>query len=167
MEELEKVPGADLVPYEPGLPLETTIRASLVRFRPGSVISLAAVFAFLGMVPGPGEWLEAMAMFGAGVGALTGGFAVGLEALRRWLYPDAKVCGRRSFVAGLMAPAAFFAAGVFVGPFTSGLGLLGLMFLVALSTAVLMFFAWLTPTPEEMRDSEYQSDGELLDVLGS
>ena len=62
MEELEKVPGADLVPYEPGLPLETTIRASLVRFLPGSVISLAAVFAFLGMVPGPGEWLEAMAI---------------------------------------------------------------------------------------------------------
>ena len=83
--------------------------------------------------------------------------------IRRWLYPDAQIDGRRSFIAGIMSPAAVFIVGVFAGPLFSGLQLLAMLFSVALVSAVLMFFAWLSPTPDDMRSPEYERDAELLE----
>ena len=161
MEGLQGTTGKELVPYKQGVSLGTVIRASLGRFLPGSILGLGSVFALLGL--GPGEWLGAAAIFGAGVGALTLGFGLGLEALRRWLYPDAKVEGRRSFVAGLMAPVAAFVTAALAGSGGGYVAFAGLLFMVALITAVLMFFAWLTPTPEDMRGAEYRLGDGLLD----
>ena len=121
-----------------------------------------ATFGLMGLIPGPGEWLEALFMLVSGIGTLAVGFGGGLEVIRRWLFPDAQIDGRRSFVAGIMAPAAVFIAGVFLGPFSSGLALLGMLFSVAMVSAVLMFFAWLTPAPEDMRDPEYEHGPDLL-----
>ena len=169
MEELQETSATELVPYQRGLPFGEIAQASVGRFLPGAVLSLATTVTLLGGVPGPGEWFEALTMILAGAGTLTLGFSAGLEALRRWLYPDAKVNGRRSFIAGVVAPVVVFIVGALLG----GLGtadLLGLLFLVPLSLAVLMFFAWLTPTPEELRGGDYEHDpelGGLLDAPGS
>ena len=85
-------------------------------------------------------------------GALTLGFGAGLVALRRWLYPDAKVNGRRSFIVGVIAPVVVFIIGAMLGTGYRMALWLGALFLASLSLAVLMFFAWLTPTPERMLD---------------
>lgn len=170
MEELEKTSGTELVPYERGLSFGEIVQASAGRFLPGAVLSFATTLTLIGGVPGSGEWLEALTVILAGAGALTLGFSAGLEALRRWLYPDAKVNGRRSFIAGVVAPAVAFIVSALLGTGFSMAGLLGVLFLVSLSLAVLMFFAWLTPTPEELRDSEYEHDpevGGLLDAAGA
>ena len=155
-----------LVPYERGLPLSTALRGTFGRFLPGTVLSLAAVFTFLGG-GGPGVWPEAIVLVGGTGLALSLGFGAGLEALRRWLYPDARVDGRRSFVAGLMAPLLFFILGIVSSPISGQFQILGLLFLAAMVMALLMFFAWLTPTPEEMRGPEFETNqdrpGKLTD----
>ena len=76
------------------------------------------------------------------------GYWAGLEVMRRWLYPDAAVDGRRSVIAGFMSPVALF----ILWTFSTGLGAwetLILFGLIGFVMAVLMFFAWLTPTPDE------------------
>ena len=62
---------------------------------------------------------------------------------------DAEIEGRRSFIAGIMSSVAASIV-VAVGPSTPVL--LPVFFLLGLVMAVLMFFAWLTPTPERMPD---------------
>ena len=88
---------------------------------------------------------------------MTLGFGVGLTGLRRWLYPDAKVEGRRSLIAGLLSPfvvfmAAGFSGGLTIVPFVAVLVLVGVIMALA------MFFAWLSPTPDEMLGPEYGVD---------
>lgn len=156
--------GSELVPYERGLSLRTTVKATLGRFLPGATLSLAAGVGLMGATPFSVGWLEWAVVLGGAAGILTLGFGVGLEMLRRRLYPDAKVDGRRSFVAGLVAPLGAFIANVIGGPIVAGLDVLGFLFLPALVIAVVMFFAWLTPTPEETRGAEYE--GPLDDPLG-
>ncbi len=154
MKELQATSATELVPYERGLPLGEIVQASAGRFLPGAVLSLATTFTLIGGVSGSGEWLEALTVILAGAGALTLGFSAGLEALRRWLYPDAKVNGRRSFIVGVIAPVVVFIIGTLLpGTGYSSMALwLGALFLASLILAVLMFFAWLTPTPERMFD---------------
>ena len=70
--------------------------------------------------------------------------------MRRWLYPDAKMTGYRSFVAGLFAPSVWFIWGG-LGLRVSEVVAWSMFPLLGLVLAVVMFVAWLTPTPEEMR----------------
>lgn len=146
-----------VVPYERGLPLSSTVRATLTRFLPGAATSVVAGIT-LASGRFPDITAESVLVVGAVVGMLSLGYLVGLEALRRWLYPDAAVEGRRSFMAGLMAPIAAFITGVLADP-AIGTNVMGFLFLPALVIAVVMFFAWLTPTPESMRAAEYGTPG--------
>lgn len=147
-----------LVAYRPGLSFREAKEAALTRFLPGAGASLLATLWFMGGVQGVEQWIEAGLYLAAGTATLTVGFAAGLELLRRHLYPDARVSGRRSVIAGLLAPPAIFATlGVFLDSGVSVIELLGLFVAVPAILAVLMFFAWLTPTPEELLESEFRT----------
>ena len=75
------------------------------------------------------------------------GFGLGLEGLRRWLFPDARASGRCSVIAGLLAPGAAFIVTV-LWPSLGTLGGIGALALAGVVIAVVMFFAWLTPRDE-------------------
>ena len=138
--------------YEQGLPLSSTVRATLTRFFPGAVLSTVVGATLSGAaILSIGNLLTELSV----AGVLSLGFAAGVELMRRHLYPDAGVEGRRSFVAGLVAPLAAYIAGVLGAPIVAR-SVFGFLFLPALIIAILMFFAWLTPTPEEMRSEKYR-----------
>ena len=94
MNELEQHSEVEVVPYERGLSIKEVLRGALSRFLPASVLSMGAVGAAV-VMPGPGQWLGWLVAVLGFAGALTGGFGLGLVALKRWLYPDADVAGRR------------------------------------------------------------------------
>ncbi len=151
---LEHNAETDLVSYRRGVSLREIAKGALVRFLPGSLISLGG----LTMVFDLSMRGDAVATVGALLGfagALTLGFALALLGLRRWLYPDARLGGQRSFLAGLLAPLALFVAA------TTGLGMTQLpvlLVVVGVITALGMFFAWLTPAPEAMRGDGFEPD---------
>lgn len=151
--------------YRPGFPLAASLKGALGRFLPGALVSLAAVLSVLGGVPGGGEFMEAVLTLLVGAAGMTAGFAAGLEGLRRWLYPDAKIAGRKSFIAGLMAPVAVFVAGALMSAPVGLPAILTLLFVVPLALSLLMYFAWLTPTPEHLRDQEYVEPDELPGMM--
>lgn len=86
-----------------GVSLRETVGGTLTRFLPGSLIVILPFM--LEPFLNPGAW-GPLTWAGATTGSLTIGFALGLEAPRRWLYPDAAVDGRRSLIAGVLAPLA-------------------------------------------------------------
>jgi hypothetical protein len=138
----------DLVPYERGLPFRDVLRGSLTRFLPGSVVGLAGILAWGGWP----NFLANLPGYLALVAVATVGFGIGLEGLRRWLFPDAKIDGGRSFVAGLMVGPIWFSVIVAsLIPALQGPQAWAFFPLIGVILAVLMFFAWLTPTPEEKR----------------
>lgn len=151
--------GTDLVPYEAGISLREVVKGTLTRFLPGSVIGmgvLAAIIPPLGLTKL--RLLELLLLHE--VGPLVLGFGLGLLGLHRWLYPDAEVTGRKSFVAGILTPIAMLGGGVLAGlvGFVSQIQPSLLSFLVGFFMALAMFFPWLSPTPEEKRSDRYESD---------
>jgi hypothetical protein len=142
----------DLIKYERGLPFRNVLRATLLRFLPGATATLAGGLVLMG---GSLFSLESLAVIAGGAGLLSLGFGAALEILRRWLYPDVELDGRRSFVAGLVSPFGAFIMGVLAGPVIAA-NVFGFLFLPALIIGIVMFCAWLSPTPEEMRGSEYE-----------
>ena len=72
-----------------------------------------------------------------------------------------------SFIAGLMSPLALFIAATGGRGWTLTL-LPFLLVLVGVILALGMYFAWLTPTPEEMRGDEFERDPprEIPEVAG-
>ena len=137
----------DLLPYERGLPFRDVLKGSLTRFLPGCVVGLAGILAW-----GQPDILANLPGYLALVAVATVGFGIGLEGLRRWLFPDAKIDGGRSFVAGLMVGPIWFSVIVAsMIPALQGPQAWAFFPLIGLILAVLMFFAWLTPTPEEKR----------------
>ena len=155
MNELEQHSEVEVVPYERGLSIREVLRGTLSRFLPASVLSMGAVGAAAGMA-GPGlDWLVGVLGF---AGALTGGFGLGMVALKRWLYPDADVAGRRSVVAGLLSPLAVFISVVLGSGLSHPAQVPVVLALIGGVMAVSMFFAWLSPTPEVMRGPQYGSD---------
>lgn len=137
---------ADLVSYRRGTSLREIAKGALARFLPGSLITLTGLRAIFD-ISMPGSVLATTAVLLGFAGALTGGFGLTLLALRRWLYPDAELGGRRSFLAGLGSPLALFAVAA-VGPSWILTQLPVLLVLVGMVTALGMFFAWLSPTPK-------------------
>ncbi|HSG08274.1 MAG TPA: hypothetical protein VLA36_07945 [Longimicrobiales bacterium] len=150
--EVEDGPGKALRKYERGIPFREALAATVLRFLPGALVTMAGGVVLMG-----GSLLrpDVLAIIAGGAGLLSLGFGAGLEIVRRWLYPDAGIMGRRSVVAGLVSPLGAFVAGVLAGPMVAT-SVLGLLFLPALVIAVVMFFAWLEPTPEEKRGSEFE-----------
>ena len=153
--------GCDLMPYKRGVSLREIVKGTVARFLPGSLITVFGAVSFLG-VSISGDVLAVVGGLLGLAGALTVGFGLGLLGLRHWLYPDAKLDGPRSFIAGLMSPLALFIAVTM----SQGWGTAQLAFglvLVGIVMAVGMFFAWLTPTPEAMRGDGFEPDS--LDPL--
>ena len=132
--------------------LREVARGLLTRFLPASVASLFGVVA----VGSAGHLGPVVGILGSLTGFVGLGFAVGVLALRRWLYPDAKVAGLRSVLAGLPAPLlplGFLSISTLLHlrlqlgrwEFAAIFALGGIL------AAIGMFFPWLVATPPEMR----------------
>jgi hypothetical protein len=149
----------ELVPYRRGLSLSTVAKGTLARFLPGSVIGTGALLAIIPPGGLGGLRLLDLLLFHQ-VGPLAIGFGLGLLGLHRWLYPDSEVAGIRGFIAGLFSPVAALGAGTL----TMLLGMVPLpqpallSFLVGVVMPLVMFFPWLSPTPEEIRPYGYEPD---------
>lgn len=149
MNDLEEIGSHDLAPYERGLPFRDVLEGSLTRFLPGAIVGLTGMLAWVGW---PSNVLANVPGYLALVAIVSLGFGLGLEGLRRWLYPDASLGGSRSFVAGLMVGPIWFSIIVAeLIPALQGPQAWAFFPLIGVVLAVLMFFAWLTPTPEEHR----------------
>ena len=160
-QQLERTAETDLVPYRRGVSLREVAKGALARFLPGSLITLGGLAMVLD-IRISGEVFAAVGGLLGLAGTLTVGFGLGLFGLRRWLYPDARLGGHRSFIAGLMSPLALFIAAT-MGRGWSMTQLPVLLVLVGVIMAVGMFFAWLSPTPENMRGDGFEP--ESLDQL--
>ena len=137
---------AAVISLERGLPRKQILRGAFGRFLPGSLISGGGMLGVMSYIDGFQlfEFLAGVFFFG---GLLTLGFGIGMEGLRRWLYQDAEVDGRRSVVAGLLSPLALFISVALFQPIFTLFGP-GVFFLVGIVMAVVMYFPWLSPTPE-------------------
>lgn len=156
--DIERSERADVDVYSPGIAARVTLRGALGRFLPGVVLGMGVAVPVLGLPANAGSGLAALGGLGVVAACLTLGYWGGLELLRRRLYPDAAVDGRKSFVGGLVAPLAAVSSLAF--SMTLGtLPALALFAAVGVVIAVLMFFAWLTPTPDEMRDAPNGGQG--------
>lgn len=155
MTQLVEMPkDGNLVAYRPGIPAHTAARGVLRRFIPGSA-GIMSVLSLASIVADPTRAFIVMGIVAFEVTWLAFGYGVGLELLRRWLYPDAAVDGRRSVVAGLMTPLALGIVSVFTqGAHTATIGVAST--LVGLGMAAVMFFAWLRPTPDMEATGQYQ-----------
>lgn len=162
--ELNAISSSDLLKRARGVPRGSVLRATLGRFLPAGLFTMGSIAAYFGLQD-PSAALRIAAMLGFETVMFSVGYGLGLEGIRRWLYPDAHVTGRRSIVAGLFTPLYAGAVSVVV----QGLNLVevGLWSgTVGIVMAVVMFFAWLTPTPGV--DYEAYLDDELrLPAAGS
>ena len=164
MEELIQHSPTEIAEYRRGTSLREVARGVLLRFLPASALSL------FGLALGsPGRVAPLLGIVGGLLVPMALGFGLGLLALRKWLYPDAKVGGMRSVLVGLLAPLlplAFFR-------FMAGSGLIlqawemqAIFLLAGVAVALAMFFPWLTPTPQHMReDPDLRVDGGSTDKL--
>lgn len=144
--EITKSDSGQLIPYRRGIALRQVVKGALTRFLPGVVITFAGLTGLFPM---------RMSNDLSDATVLTLGFGLGLMGLRRWLYPDVKVGGAPSFLAGLLAP---LALGMLLR-FTRGWTTVQVSLfpaLIGVVLAVLMFFAWLSPTPEHMRGDGFE-----------
>lgn len=149
-------PASRLVPYRRGVSLREVVKGTLALFLPGSLLTLIGGMVLFAIGAGNARRFAAIVLWqtvslGGLVIALTAGFGLGLLGLRRWLYPDAKLDGSRSFVAGLLSPVVVFivmVSGEWSWTFAQ---VVSVVALVGVVMAVAMFFAWLTPTPKELR----------------
>lgn len=155
MSDLEKWSEEAPVPYEPGIERDELKSAVLSRFLPASLVSVLGVFAFLVGFP-LSEFIFVPVM----LAPLVAGFSAGLELLRGRLYPDADLKGRRTVLAGLLAPLTAFVA-MAITPSIDMLPAMGVFGLIGVLMAFVMFFAWLTPTPEELRRPGWMSPERL------
>ena len=159
---------AAVADYERGsVSVREVVRSVLLRFAPASAFSLLGVVA---ATVTPGNPLgPLMTVMGGWVGWIGLGFGMGILGMRRWLYPDAKITGLRSVLAGVLgglAPLALlrFGIGLSFGPLTVNTVLV----LVGVLMALAMFFPWLTPTPPHMRDDPQVDEAEShLRISGS
>jgi hypothetical protein len=133
--------------------LRTIVLGTLSRFLPALLVGTAVLFTVASM-------LDRVTVGWVGLAAsyawLTLGYTGALIALRYRLRADADVTGRRSVVAGLLAPAAYVSGMVLLGPQTTvGFTLASVM--VGMVLALGMFFPWLKGAPvASLTDREAQ-----------
>jgi len=147
--EIEKrVPGG--VVQEKGLPDGVVAQGVLKRFFPASFGSLGVLV--WGLSLGSLEFGVHQAMvLGVEVASLTAGFGLGLVGLKRLLYSDAAVNGRRSIVAGLCSPLYLGLASIFMQG-SNLLEIAGVSILTGAGVSFAMFFPWLSRSPSKEKD---------------
>jgi hypothetical protein len=156
----------ELVPYERGVSLREVGKGTLARYLPGSVLGMGVLHLvdLPLVVPSFPAMVELLLVYE--LGPLVIGFGLGLLVLRRWLYPDSEVAGKKSFLAGFLSPVTLVITSLLArGP---GLDLALISFLVGIVMALGVYFRWLRPTPEEKRPEGYEPDqpGLLPDGSG-
>jgi len=165
MEELVQRERTEVAEYERGTSLREVAKGVFTRFLPSSVLSLFGVVLGTATI-GSGQLGPLVWILAKWTGLVGLGFGLGLLGLRRWLYPEAKVGGLRSVLAGLLAPLLPLAFLYFNALLGTGLGLRqwegAAIFLIGgIAAALAMFFPWLTETPTAMREgADLPNDGE-------
>lgn len=157
MDDLARHDSSEVAEYCRGVSLRTTVKGFLGRFLPASVASLFGT-VLASATFGSGSLVPLLRVLGEWSGLVGIGFGIGLLGLSRWLYPDSKVNGLRSILAGVLAPLLPLAFLYGNALFQTGLGLglwegRVLFILGGLAAAFITFFPWLTPTPVHMRES--------------
>ena len=121
--------------------LREILRGSLTRFLPGIALGVGILYGLARLNDRVTVgWLNLTLFFGV----LTLSYLGALMAIRMRLRADAGVAGRRSFVAGILSPAAFLCGLVLFQPRT-GTGLYTMAVCLGLVLGFGMFFPWLKP----------------------
>jgi Na+/melibiose symporter-like transporter len=128
------------------VPAGAVLSGTFRRFLPGGI--LAGFVLATAMGEPAGMILVALAEV-----VMAAGYAVGLGIMRPSLRSDAGVDGRRSVVAGLVAPAVLFSLLTLVGG-TSLMGLMLVTILTGFGVAITMFFPWLRSSEVEEPSEE-------------
>ena len=132
--------------YRRGIASDVAARGLLRRFLP----ACAGVLGTMVLVPitvEPDRTSSLLPLVTIQIAGLTVGFGLGLECLRRWLYPDANIDGRRSLVCGLASPLVLGIASFFTQGMHSLVKISAVCAVAGCSMAAVMFLAWLRPTP--------------------
>lgn len=151
MEELVQHAPAGVVEQKRGTSLRELAKGVFTRFLPASVLSLFGVVVGTATI-GSGQLGPLVWILARWTGFVGLGFGLGLLGLGRWLYPEAKVGGLRSVLAGFLAPLlplAFLYVNALLG---TGLSLrqwegAAIFVLGGIAAALAMFFPWLSETP--------------------
>ena len=137
--------------------LRIILLGTLTRFLPALIVGTALLYTAVSMLD---RVTVGWTYLSVTYAWLTLGYTIALLALRYRLRADADVAGRRSVVAGLLAPAAYLCGVVLLTPDTPrGFDMAGL--LIGAVLAIGMFFPWLKGAPlAALTDQEAQ---QLLD----
>ena len=109
--------------HEEMLPFGAVLHGAVARSLPTSFFSLGCLFIILG-VPLTSRTANPVWLWGATMAvALTVGYLLGSEILRRHFRPVAGIAGWRSMLAGLMSPLPFFLVGSLGSPLPTGTAL--------------------------------------------
>ena len=162
----EEMQPAEVIPGVRGVPLSFAAKGTLTRFLPASLAVLGA-FSVPAILHDPSRLLVVLGVVGLEALGLSVGFGTGLLALRRWLFPSAKIEGRRSLFAGLMSP---LALGI-VSIFTQGATLFeitGYSAIAGLGMAVVLYCPWLSSGGEAAPElpAGDQSSEEITGSVG-
>ena len=162
----EEVRPAEVISGVRGVPLSLAARGTLTRFLPASVAVMGA-FSIPAILYDPSRLLLVLGIVGLESLCLTVGFGAGLLALRRWLFPSAKIEGKRSFFAGLMSPLALGIASVFTQG-ASFLELTSYSAIAGLGMAVVLYSPWLSSGGESAPElpAGDQSSEEITGSVG-
>ncbi|HRP08120.1 MAG TPA: hypothetical protein PLL69_06485 [Gemmatimonadales bacterium] len=136
------------------LSLSTILRGTLARFLPALIVGFSVIYALASLTDRTTiGWLPVVTAYVL----VTLGYFLALMTLRFRLRADAGVAGRRSVVAGLLAPSAAFLGILGVAP-NSELAAIVTFFAVGAALAVGMFFPWLKTSPAlALTDQETQA----------
>ena len=102
MEEQVRTERSEVTLYERGTPFIKVVTGVVGRFFPASVARFLGVLLAFDAFPA-GQVLAYLIVVPY-AGMFAAGFGIGLVGLSRFLFPDARVDGRRSVLAGLLAP---------------------------------------------------------------
>lgn len=134
-----------------GVGLDVVLRGTLRHFLPGAALVVFPVVALLRLAD-PLDWITVAAPLGV-LPSLTLGFALGLGAVRRRIFPHANPDGVRSEVAGLMAPLITLGVGMGLSRWIAPLptvpefaSIYALSMVVGACTALATYAPWLRPT---------------------
>lgn len=139
-----EAPSAVLAPYARGVPAEVVARGLIGRFIPASVGIMSAL-ALIPILTEPRRAGIVLSLMTMETACVIVGYGATLSVMRRWLYPDADINGRRSVIAGLFSPLTLGIASLFL----QGRGemIAPASILAGAGMAVVLFFPWLQPTP--------------------
>ena len=133
--------------------LRTILRGVLTRFLPAFILATAIMYGLASLADRISVGLLGLVTLYA---LMTLGYTAALVALRYRLRADADVAGRRSVVAGLLAPAAYLGGLVLIAPH-GALAYNAACVAIGAVLAIGMFFPWLKgPAVPALTDQEAQ-----------